>query len=124
MPGKSGSGSDHLAGGAGNDRLFGGRGNDKLEGGAGNNFLDGGGGENVFVFGLGNDRIADFDAKPRGSQDKIDLTAFGLTAETFEDQVSFERDGCNTVVSVEGGGLIVLLDFERPHLLTQSDFIL
>jgi uncharacterized protein (TIGR03118 family) len=123
---KGGGGRDHLAGGAGNDRLFGGSGKDKLEGGAGNDFLDGGGSEDVFVFGVGfgNDRIAHFDAKPRGGQDKIDLTAFGLTAETFEDQVSIERDGCNTVISVEGGGSIVLLDFDRTHLLTQSDFIL
>jgi Ca2+-binding RTX toxin-like protein len=89
------SGDDTLRGGAGNDNLYGGAGNDKLEGGAGTDYLDGGdgndrldggvgsdtlrggAGNDVFVFakGGGNDLIADFTA----GQDKIDLSAFGLS---------------------------------------------
>jgi len=123
---KGGQGADELAGGAGHDRLFGASGDDALAGGAGNDFLDGGAGEDVFVFdyNFGNDHIAHFDANPRGGQDLIDLRAFGLTAATFEGQVDIALAGCDTIISVDGGGAITLLDFQRVHVLSQDDFIL
>ncbi|BAI90117.1 SBBP repeat-containing protein [Arthrospira platensis NCB002] len=70
-----GKGNDFLDGGLGNDSLVGGGGRDTLIGGAGNDTLNGGPGADIFVFGLGESRVAapdhitDFDI----GTDKIDL---------------------------------------------------
>ncbi|ASF47357.1 beta strand repeat-containing protein [Methylovulum psychrotolerans] len=90
-------GIDSLYGGAGNDRLyggssgynsigrlqgdqlFGGDGNDILDGGAGDDFMTGGAGTDTFILrsesGSQNDSITDFDV----TQDKIDVTALGIS---------------------------------------------
>ena len=66
-----------LNGGAGNDRIKGLNGDDTLIGGLGIDDLTGGAGRDTFVFGdLSVDKIRDFDS----GMDKIDLSAFDLTA--------------------------------------------
>lgn len=74
-----GAGNDKIFGGTGNDQLFGGDGNDKLDGGSGNDFMTGGAGADTFVLNFGggsqNDTITDFDV----TQDKIDVTALGIS---------------------------------------------
>ena len=80
-----GVGADWLDGGAGADTLVGGAGNDVLVGAAGADFLDGGAGDDILVFapGFGNNVAGGFDANPGGGQDRLDLTALGITAATF-----------------------------------------
>lgn len=96
------AGNDTLVGGGGNDNLNGGADSDWLSGGTGSDTLDGGAGDDIIIGGTGNDTInlasggndilvwnntgsgADivngFDADPAGGQDRIDLSAFGITA--------------------------------------------
>ena len=103
-------GDDNIYGRGGNDRLLGGEGSDYVSGGAGNDFLSGGPGDlttsdvdtliggdgndtlfggigtgTVFVITLGadnNDVVSRWLAADYGH--RIDLTAFGDTAPTFE----------------------------------------
>ena len=97
-----------LNGGAGNDMLDGGGGADMLDGGAGNDDLTGSGGADTFVFspGGGSDVITDFAV----ADDRIDLRAFGLTAEELTPLISV-RAG-NTIINLEGhgGGRITIQD--------------
>ena len=96
-----GKGDDTLNGGAGNDTLEGGNGHDILNGGAGDDVLNGGQGDDVMIGGLGidlfnggagadtfvfgaldslfaaQDKIQGFSS---AQGDKIDLTAFHITA--------------------------------------------
>ena len=67
-----------LNGQGGNDGISGGGGNDTLNGGTGDDYLIGGAGADRFLFDgtPGNDYIGDFAT----GIDKIDLTAFGITA--------------------------------------------
>ncbi len=103
------AGTDTLAGGDGNDNLNGGTESDWLSGGAGTDTLDGGAGDDIIVGGTGNDTInmasggndilvwngtasgADivnnFDADAAGGQDRIDLSALGITAATLATRV-------------------------------------
>mgnify|MGYP001144356431 CR=1 FL=1 len=99
-----GGGKDMLSGDAGDDRLKGQGGKDILDGGDDDDYLDGGGGKDIFVFttGFGNDEIKRF----QHDKDKIDLTAFGIT--TFDSQVSIEKTGGDTVITVrDGTGTVV-----------------
>ncbi len=123
---EGGNGADQLTGGAGNDRMFGGQGRDILTGGAGNDFMDGGQGDDTFVFAgsFGNDRIVDFDANPRGGQDHIDLSAYGITAQTFCSRVHITDAGADTLITVDGGGTIRLVGVGNACAVTQQDFIL
>ena len=57
-------------GGSGLDYLYGGSGKDILAGEDGNDYLAGGGGRDTFVFGLGYDKIGDFNPEV----DRIDVT--------------------------------------------------
>jgi uncharacterized protein (TIGR03118 family) len=121
-----GDNQDVLSGDAGNDRLFGGHGRDTLTGGAGDDVLDGGLGEDTFVFAgaFGDDRVLDFDANPRGGQDHIDLTSYGITAQDFCSRVSITDSGADTLVTIDGGGTITLVGVCNAALITQQDFIL
>ncbi|WP_019867241.1 calcium-binding protein [Methylovulum miyakonense] len=80
-----GGGNDLLFGGGGRpgtsegDQLFGGDGNDRLDGGAGPDFMTGGTGSDTFVIAPENstqdDSILDFDL----FQDKLDVSALGIS---------------------------------------------
>ena len=99
-------GADMLMGGAGNDDLDGGTEDDTLNGGAGDDDLTGGDGDDTFVFepGNGDDVIVTFVS----TEDKIDLSAFGLDADELKAAISV-RAG-NTVINLGdyGGGTITL----------------
>lgn len=107
-------GADTLRGGDGDDSLFGGADIDFLIGGGGNDRLSGGEDADTYVFAqnFGDDRVRDFDAALNG--DLIDLTAFGLTNETFADAVTISGQGDHTRITVDGGGTILL--FHTDHL--------
>jgi Ca2+-binding RTX toxin-like protein len=74
-----GGGNDQLFGGSDGDQLFGGDGNDRLDGGAGSDFMSGGAGSDTFVMrsedGNPSDNVTDFDV----SQDKLDVSALGIS---------------------------------------------
>ena len=112
---------NYLYGLAGADRLIGGAGNDRLYGNAYNlDEEDRRGSVDVFVFdvGHGNDAIYDF----VDNEDKIDLSAFGLSG--FDDLVLFSDSfGIATIdLSVYGGGSIKLFEFDIANLDT-TDFL-
>ena len=115
-------GKDHMLGSAGNDYLDGGKGNDILDGGSGDDQLFGGKGHDTFVFapvepdGLppGNDTILDF----VHGQDRIDLTAFDITAKQLDQLLGGLGES-----SYHHGGIfdsVGYLDFGRDH--HQDDF--
>ena len=88
-----GGGEDMLNGGAGDDDLAGGNDNDTLTGGAGNDDLSGGDGADTFVFSTADagdsDVILDFDPT---ENDKLDLSAFGLTDEELLEAIEYRGD--------------------------------
>ena len=90
-----GGGNDTLVGGTLTDALVGGLGDDALDGREGNDSLVGGAGADRFIFTgvTGNDRIIDFGV----NVDKIDLSAFGITAAN----VTTAPVGPTTVISVD-----------------------
>lgn len=96
-----GRNADRLYGGAGNDTLDGQTGDDRLYGGRGDDRLIGGQGADRFVFeiGDGSDVIVDFDP----SHDKI---AFRDGVDSRAD-LTFARQGLDTLVSYEGGTILV-----------------
>ncbi len=91
----AGAGNDTLIGGTVFDALVGGRGDDRLDGRQGDDNLVGGAGVDTFIFTgvTGNDRIIDFAV----NVDKIDLSAFGITAAN----VTTAPVGATTVISVD-----------------------
>jgi Ca2+-binding RTX toxin-like protein len=113
-----------ITGGIGNDVLSGGAGNDTLIGGAGNDTMDGGTGSDVFVFaaGFGQDRINNFGATP-ASQDRLDISALGITLATFGSAVQMELVGADTLVHI-GALDTILLAGINPVDVTSADFIL
>ncbi len=123
-----GDGNDLLLGGTGNDRILGGAGNDRIEGGIGIDHLTGGAGEDVFVFtpNFGKDRVLDFDANPAGGQDRLDISALGITAENFADFVTITHTGSNVLITFEGHPTSSILLNHIPDVsaITQDDFIL
>ncbi len=129
-----GAGTDVLSGGTGNDVMNGGDGADLMNGGVGNDVMTGGAGGDIFVFqaSFGQDRIVDFDADSDGGQDRIDLTALGITFDNFGDQVSItvgDFDGgvgyLDTLITI-GSESITLhgVDGVAGNAITQADFIL
>jgi Ca2+-binding RTX toxin-like protein len=128
-----GLGNDVLAGGAGDDSVSGGDGSDVLNGNAGNDVLNGGLGLDLFVFqaGFGQDRVEDFDASAVGGQDRMDISALGVTAASFGASVAIavaDVDGAgllDTVVTI-GGDSVTLLGVNGvgDNAITQADFIL
>jgi Ca2+-binding RTX toxin-like protein len=116
--------ANQLFGGSGNDNLNGGGGNDVLDGGTGDDILDGGVGDDTIIGGAGNDTvnlgtnggndtiaytapgfgadvINNFDATATGGQDRIDLSAFGITAANFNQRVVETTVGTgNTLLSI------------------------
>lgn len=113
----TGAGDDMLMGGAGDDTLFGGDGDDTLTGGSGNDDLTGGAGADTFVFSTADagdsDAILDFgDGGTAG--DKIDLSAFELTAEQVIAATTLRGTGADAYVVINleahGGGRITIDD--------------
>jgi Ca2+-binding RTX toxin-like protein len=110
--------SNAITGGAGNDTLNGAAGNDPLNGG--------GAGNDVFVFGpgAGADRVVGFDANREGGQDLLDLSAYGITAQTLDLSVSKTEllSTGDTLLTI--GGHTILLEGVALSSLDASDFVL
>ena len=103
-------GNDVLDGGDGNDTINGGNDNDTIIGGAGNDTIDVGGGFNTIVYNtinFGADIISSFDAAggTPATQDRIDLSAFGITAANFATRVFIAPSGANTLITVRDAAL-------------------
>ena len=90
-----------------------------MQGDAGNDVLVGGRGEDIFVFGPGHgeDIISDF----YNNEDRIDLTAFGLTG---FDELNLMSHGRGAIVDLtaHGGGMITL-EIDITHL-DAADFLI
>jgi Ca2+-binding RTX toxin-like protein len=99
-----------------------------LDAGMGNDSLTGGGASDFFVFGpdFGNDRISDFDARPAGGQDYIDLRGLGFTSSDFAEVVEILDLGASTKVIVDGAGSILLAGVSGTgsNVIDESDFLL
>ncbi|KRR02770.1 hypothetical protein CQ12_06750 [Bradyrhizobium jicamae] len=100
-------GNDLLDGGSGVDTLNGGDGNDTVIGGEGDDIIDVGGGFNTIVYNstnFGNDTINsfDFDGGAATNQDKIDLSALGITAANLNTRVAESTIGgaTNTLLTI------------------------
>jgi Ca2+-binding RTX toxin-like protein len=125
-------GCDHLAGGNGNDPIYGdaerlvdsaGGGNDVIWGGRGDDVLwgDGGleddatGGTDRFRFGgdFGRDRVMDFDV------DDDALVFVGFTATDF---TVARPGGTDTLVTIDGGGSVLLEDYTGGLALGENLF--
>ena len=123
----AGTGNDHLFGGADGDDLSGEDGDDVIEGGAGNDWMNGGRGNDTFVFkpGFGEDVISDFDASPFGGQDRIDLSAFGITSADFDVRVRIQDVRGAVIITIDGdrNQKIIIEDVQGPHI-TIDDFFL
>jgi Ca2+-binding RTX toxin-like protein len=117
--------SNTLWGGVGNDTLFAGASADRLLGGAGHDFMDGGDGNDTFVFAalFGQDTIQGFDANPVGGQDRLDLSALGITAVTFGTSVVITDAGPDTLIQIDGNS-ITLLGIDDATTVNAGDFIL
>ena len=133
-----GNGSDVVDGGTGDDTLSGGIGNDTdtLIGGAGNdtiNLLAADGGNDVIVYnaaGFGADILTNFDATggTATTQDRIDLSAFGITAANLGTRVTEAQVGANTVLTVRDATLAAIGTIQVNGVLTTAidatDYIL
>jgi Ca2+-binding RTX toxin-like protein len=131
-----GAGNDTLLGGDGNDTLLGGAGNDSIDGGTGNNTVTGGAGNDVmvassgndifmFAAGFGTDQIIGFDANAVGGQDRLDISAFGVTAASFAGNVIITDVGADTLISSAGiADSIRLVGVADATTVTAADFIL
>jgi Ca2+-binding RTX toxin-like protein len=133
-----GNGSDVVDGGTGDDTLSGGIGNDTdtLIGGAGNdtiNLLAADGGNDVIVYnaaGFGADMLTNFDATggTATTQDRIDLSAFGITAANLDTRVTETQVGANTVLTVRDASLAAIGTIQVNGVLTTAidatDYIL
>jgi Ca2+-binding RTX toxin-like protein len=107
------SGSNVLNGGDGNDTLIGNAGNDTLIGGAGNDLLQGGTGADVFEFasGSGADTIADFN----GSEDRIDVRAYGV--DSAADAAAFASNvGSSLLINFGGGNQITINNMQVAQI--------
>ena len=120
-----GADNDMLSGGAGDDTLNGGLGDDTLTGGAGDDDLSGGDGADTFVFspmdGAGDsDAILDWDA----GSNKIDLSAFDLTAEQVIGAITLRGAGTGAYAVINltefGGGRITIDDLNDLDTLDDT----
>ena len=111
--------ANSLRGRAGNDTLEGRAGNDTLDGGPGADLLKGGRGRDTFVFRFddGDDTISDF----TDGQDRIDLSEFDLSGFAALD-ISTGPAGVMIDLSAEGGGTVLLENFDRSDL-DAGDFL-
>ncbi|MDB5638306.1 MAG: hypothetical protein JWP51_3214 [Bradyrhizobium sp.] len=130
-----GDGADLVDGGTGDDTLSGGTGNDTdtIIGGGGNDTIDVGSGNDYFRYtanGFGADIINNFDATGGSinSQDLIDLSALGVTADNFAARVvlSAVSGPTGTLVTVDGGtagtGGTILINGVTAANISVADF--
>jgi Ca2+-binding RTX toxin-like protein len=104
-----GDGNDVIDGGIGNDTIGGGDDNDTIIGNSGDDTIDVGGGLNTIVYNtpnFGADIINSFDATggTPASQDRIDLSALGITAANFAARVA------ETTIGGAGNTLLTITD--------------
>ncbi len=92
--------ADVINGGAGDDTINGGPGADIITGGPGNDTMNGGGGQNIFKFaaGSGVDRIISFNT----TNDKLDISARGITSANFATRVAVTTVGGDTLITFTG----------------------
>ncbi|WP_425410231.1 right-handed parallel beta-helix repeat-containing protein [Hyphococcus sp.] len=117
-------GDDSLTGGGGVDRLRGDAGDDTLNGRFGDDSVTGGAGDDLFQFrqGHGNDIYDDFTAGA-GTDDVIQLVAFGAAFDTFAEVIAAASDnGNHTTIDFGGGDSILLLNVTVADL-HEDDFI-
>jgi hypothetical protein len=97
--------------------------------------MNGGAGLDTFKFAalFGADVIAGFDANPTGGQDKLDISALGITAATFAANVTMAAGPLvgttqTTLITIVGGGTIQVNGVAFPgtaaNRITIDDFIL
>ena len=118
-------GADKLMGGAGDDTLNGGADADTLTGGSGNDDLSGGAAGDTFVFSTedagDSDAILDFVI---ADSDKIDLSAFELTAEQVIAATTLRGTGADAYVVINleahGGGRITIDDVSSLDALDSA----
>jgi Ca2+-binding RTX toxin-like protein len=127
--GTGNSAKNVLTGGAGSDTLNAGSNTDTLIGGAGDDTMDGGIGNDLFVFGagFGQDRIIGFDALPdlAGGQDRLDISALGITAEMFDSSVAISIAGADTLVQIGEDSMLLLgVNGVGNNAVTSADFLL
>jgi Ca2+-binding RTX toxin-like protein len=118
-----------IIGGAGNDTISSSSGNDTLIGGAGNDTMDGGTGNDIFVFGagFGQDRITGFDASPDAAltQDRLDISGVGITADTFASAVAISIVGADTLVTLGVDSILLVgVSGVGDNVVTSADFLL
>ena len=117
------SGDDVLNGGPGDDYMNGLSGNDTLTGFGGNDTLIGDEGDDLFVIGPGysQDIISDF-TPGAGTDDRIDLTAFGFA--NFNAILDRSSDaGADVVVDLDNGDQVTLIGVQKFEL-HDDDFVL
>ena len=125
-----GDGADIINGNNGNDVIIGGAGNDTMSGGAHDALADNATG-NVYGFGLGSgqDSVSGFDSNPAGGQDRLDVSARGITAANFASRVLIAPVTnldltVDTLVSFIGTTDTVRLLGVAAATVTSADFIL
>ena len=109
-------GDDTLYGAGGDDELYGGAGDDVLVSGTGSNALHGGAGDDRYeIGGHGEAGLREGDLDTVFDTDGANIVDFdGVTS----GQMSFDMDGADLVVAVEGGGELRIDDFDA----TQASF--
>ena len=102
--------------------FFGGTGNFTAVGNTLNNVFAGGIGNDTFVFGagFGNDQIFGFN----DGQDRLDISAFNVTAANFAGNVNIADAGADTLISFGGADSIRLVGVADATTITATDFIL
>jgi hypothetical protein len=77
------------------------------------------------VSGFGNDVVTDFDANPSGGQDRLDISAFNISAEDFATAVAIVDVGADTLVTIGGdpNQTVRLAGIGNASLITADDFI-
>lgn len=115
-----GGGNDLIYGEGGNDALFGDGGEDVLTGGAGDDLLVGGSGADTFVFDTssGTDVIRDFNV----AEDMLQFSS-GVFDTAGDALGAASQDGADTVIALDGGDSIRLLDLSVSGL-AEGDFLI
>jgi aminopeptidase N len=103
-----GAQADTIFAGVGNDTIAGGGGDDTIFGGTGNDFLTGGSGRDVFELERGSGRaiVKDF---------QLHQDSLGASDLSFKD-LTFEQKGSNTLISVGGDRLMLLMNVNSSEI--------
>ncbi|MBR1237667.1 peroxidase family protein [Bradyrhizobium sp. AUGA SZCCT0182] len=136
----AGNGTDLVDGGLGDDTLSGGTGGDTdtIIGGGGNDTINlvttgADGGNDVLIYNgvnFGADIVTNFDATggTATTQDRIDLSALGVTLANFPTRVVVTPAGANTLITVRDASLATIGTIQvngvLPAAIDATDFIL